>query len=84
MKQLHINCLQCDNEFYEDWDRILNYRGIRPGQDFGIDKVRFYALPTVFCNYCHSVCELELIEVITETKKQIKRIALLQTYQQRR
>ena len=80
MKKLHINCLQCNNECYEDWDKILNYRGIRPAEDFGIDAVRFYALPTIFCNKCHRVCEVELVETLTEIKTQTGRIALFKTY----
>ena len=78
MKQLHINCLQCDSEYYEDWNKILKYRGIRPAQEFGIDTVRFYALPIIFCNHCHSVCEIELVEAQTEIKKSRMKIALLQ------
>lgn len=60
--KLKIECEKCDNKFYEDWDEVLNYRGIRPGMEWGIDKVRFYALPIVYCAECHSKCCVELVE----------------------
>lgn len=80
MKQLHINCLQCNNQVYDDWDTVLNYVGIRPAQKFGIDTVRFYALSTIFCNKCHSRCRVKLIETTTEIKTQTEDIAILQNH----
>lgn len=80
MKKLHINCLQCNNELYEDWDKILEYRGIRPAQEFGISTIRFYSLPIIFCNKCHSVCGVKLMEVTTEMETKTEEIAVLQHY----
>lgn len=76
--KLKIKCDNCNNAYTEDWDKILNYRGIRPGMTWGIDKIRFYALPTIYCAMCHYVCVVELFEETKETEIHTKPIARFQ------
>jgi hypothetical protein len=61
--RLEIKCSSCGDGFTEDWDKILNYRGIRPGMEWGIDKVRFYALPNIRCVKCHWLCSDQIFAV---------------------
>lgn len=76
--KLKIKCDQCDDWFIEDWSKVLNSWAIRPGAEFGIKKIRFYALPTVHCAKCHRICTVELFEEVTETETYLNSKARLQ------
>jgi len=62
---LTIECPKCGDKFTEDWSKTLQYRGLRPGMEWGIDKIRFYCLPIIYCVKCNCKCNVTLNKVVT-------------------
>jgi hypothetical protein len=66
MKLLQITCKKCNNHFKTNFEEMPIF--IKPGIEFGITTKRFYIIPRVYCCFCNSECEVELLEENTVTK----------------